>query len=325
MRTALWRLVSPVHVLEWWRRGRATSSDPTSRARLSSKGLEKNAYKNLQLQLYADILDGGFLHYGYFDDPNVDPRTLGLADLNQAQTRYAEIVLGEVTDRSAPVLDVGSGMGGMSRILLERGFTPVALTPDRAQVEFIRNTLPEIEILEGRFHEIGYEGRWGTFGTILTAESFQYLFLDNALAFIERLLKPGGSWVLCDYFRAGPEVSGSGHVWSDFVDAAHQRGWSFELQRDITLNVAPSMAFVHLLGQRIGLPAFQYLCGRLRHKHPRLHYILEPSLEQSEAVLEHHVEQSSVRTFTNNRKYMLAVLRHDPPDSERSALSAFSV
>jgi hypothetical protein len=36
------------------------------------------------LKLYADVLRGDFIHFGYFADPNTDPREISLADLERA-------------------------------------------------------------------------------------------------------------------------------------------------------------------------------------------------------------------------------------------------
>ena len=301
------RLFSPRHLREAWRRGQHPLLGETA-SKSFGDGKEKTAYANPQLQLYANILPAGFLHYGFFEDPGVDPTTISLAEIENAQRRYSERLLEKIIDQTAPVLDVGAGMGGISEMLLERGFSPVALTPDRAQARHIRSTYPKIPVLEGRFHEVGFEKWWSQFGTVLTAESFQYLFLDNAMSLIARLLKPGGRWVLCDYFRRSQEVKGSGHLWPEFVETAASRGWTHVEEIDITANVAPTMAFAHMLGEQVGVPALHYFSASLRRKRPQIHYLCEEAIEHIQCELSKRVKNSSTEKFIEARRYMLVVL-----------------
>src|SRR5947209_3019510 len=97
----------------------------------------RRSFDDSQLALYSKFLSNEFLHYGYFEDSTVQPEDISLAELGRAQTRYAELLLELVQGRSMPVLDVGCGMGGLSRMLRDRGFSPVALTPDRLQAAYV--------------------------------------------------------------------------------------------------------------------------------------------------------------------------------------------
>jgi hypothetical protein len=88
----------------------------------------KRAYDDVHLALLAKLLPGGYLHYGYFDEVDRCPREISVADIERAQKRYAELLVDLAKDKSSPVLDVGCGMGTMSKLLLDRGFAPTALT-----------------------------------------------------------------------------------------------------------------------------------------------------------------------------------------------------
>ena len=50
------------------------------------------ANRDLELQLYGKMLKYDMLHYGYFDDPDVDPETISIKDVENAQKRYAEVI-----------------------------------------------------------------------------------------------------------------------------------------------------------------------------------------------------------------------------------------
>jgi hypothetical protein len=193
-------------------------------------------------------------------------------------------------------------------MLTERGFTTIALTPDRNQVQYIESSYPGIEVIEGRFHEVGWTGFERHFGTVITAESFQYLFLDNALSTVSRILRGGGRWVMCDYFRNSPDVRGSGHVWEEFVEAAAARGWRFAHQEDITEHILPTMAFARMLGERFGMSILGYGVANLRRKRPALHYVLAEALEDVESSLCVELERVDPERWARDRRYMLLVL-----------------
>ena len=178
---------------------------------------EEQARDDPQLKLFSGLLPGDFLHYGYFDEPSVPPEELSLNDIARAQLRYAHLVTDRVVDRASPVLDIGCGMGGLIRILRERRFSPVGLTPDRRQLDYIRDTYQDVPVIAGKFEEIPVEGNAGRYGTAITAESLQYLELDRTLPLLDAILKPGGRRVACDYFRKNTALDKSGHEWADFV------------------------------------------------------------------------------------------------------------
>jgi SAM-dependent methyltransferase len=295
------------------------------RGRKADRVAGKKARGDAQLQFIAQILPDGFLHYGYFDDPDRQPEDITLNDVRRAQLRYAEVLAEQVTDRSAPALDVGCGMGGLVRLLRERGFTPVALTPDAAQITHVREQFPQVESIHAKFEELPAAAHEGRYGTVVTSESLQYLKLDQALPLLERVLKPGGRWVACDYFRTteapapdlatGPRGKGgggarerSGHYWDAFARRVRDAGWEVALERDITPNVLPTLRYVHMWGERFGMPLLGYVVGRLRRKQPGLHYVLENVLNEVESVLADNLQIVDPAIFAARKRYMLLVM-----------------
>lgn len=268
------------------------------------------AYDDPQLRLYSAILPGGFLHYGYFDDPKTQPQDVSVNDIYRAQLRYAELILEHVVDRESPVLDVGCGMGGLIKLMLDQGLRPVALSPDRTQMRHVRSTYPQAPTIESRFEDVPCEDHANRYGTIITTESLQYLDLDISLPLVEKLLRPGGRWIVCDYFRVDRAARGSEH-WDDVEKRLLRSGLRCVHHQDITSNVLPTLGYLSMWGNDIARPVLTFALEKLEAKQPGVHYALEEVIETIKSTVDRHLEAVNPRTFAATRKYMLLVMQKD--------------
>jgi SAM-dependent methyltransferase len=268
------------------------------------------AFDDERLALLAQLLPSGFLHYGYFDDPNRAAEDISVRELTAAQRRYASLLLEHVHDKSSPVLDIGCGMGALSQMLREAGFSPVALTPDRLQAAYVRKTYPGIPVIESKFEEMPEpEESAGKYGTVITSESLQYLELERTLPQMARILKPGGTWVACDYFRIGAKHGRSGHEWNLFHERLDAAGWDITYERDITPHVLPTLRYIRMWGTQFGVPFLQFALVRLRARRPGLHYILQDALSMIDDVIEHNLRLVDPEVFAANKRYALLAMR----------------
>ena len=162
---------------------------------------------------------------------NINPEDISLNRFEKAQLDYAKLFLERITDRSSPILDIGCGMGGLSNMLFNEDLTPVALTPDISQFKYIEKNYPHIKLIRGKFEELDV-GRYADyFGTVITSESLQYLKLDGSLDIINKILKKGGEWLVCDYFRKKESFEKSGHYWDTFLEKTKERGFVVIMKR----------------------------------------------------------------------------------------------
>lgn len=280
---------------------------PFLRCFRSRNGAGKAA-DDASLKLYGQILPGGYLNYGYSEDPGIAPEKTSLHSIQQAQVRYGERLADLVKDRENRVLDAGCGMGGLVGLLLKRGLQPTALTPNRTQIRRVRGDFPNVPMIEGKLEEIPLPEFRQAFGTVITSESFQYMKLPVALDVIEKILKPGGRWILCDYFRTTSAAHKSGHLWTDFTTALDQRGWRIVSEQDITANVLPTIAFVHMFGQRFGLPVAQFATERLERKRPALHFLLQDVIGELRGLMQSQLDVVDPVIFAREKKYMTLVI-----------------
>ncbi len=269
----------------------------------------RRAFDDTRLALYARLLPSDFLHYGYFEDPARLPESISLEDVARAQTRYAELLLELIGETpGGPVLDIGCGMGGLSRMMLAKGLEPVALTPDKVQVAYINKYVPGVPVIRTKFEKLDPADHAGKYGSVVTAESLQYLKLDLALPLLATVLRPGGTWVACDYFLTKPSDDKTCHNWKLFNERITEAGWRITYQRDVTPHVLPTLGFIHMLATRFGISGFDFGVLRLRRKQPGLHHLLAGLLGQIEGVIADNIALIDPVQFARDRQYMLLKL-----------------
>lgn len=271
---------------------------------------KERVFEDPQLKLYHDILPGDFLHYGYFDHPEVHPLDMTINMIYQAQERYGEKLAELINDKTNPALDVGCGMGGLLKILNKKNIPAIGLTPDAHQVKHLKNSYPN-KIIESKFEDVQPEAYLNFFGTIITSESLQYLDLPLSIAIINKILKTGGQWIACDYFRTGASGEKSGHNWAYFIRELQKGGFKISYQEDITANIIPTIAYVHHWASKIGLPLKDFLIGKFQIKAPGFYYAFSEALPEIEKKLNKNIATVDPVVFAQNKKYILMVIERE--------------
>lgn len=295
----LLRLINPVRLYRALRAGRR--AERTERTDLDP-----------QLRLYARILDHGHLHYGYFEDTDLEGAAISLADLREAQRAYARLLLDHLPDDDRPVLDCGCGMGGLLRLLAERGRAAVGVTPDAAQVEYLERTLEEVPVHRTTFEALDTRRHAAAYGAVVCSESLQYLDLERAVQVAGEILAPGGRWIICDYFRLHEAThEDSGHLLEAFREAVAEGGWSVREERDITEHVIGTLDYAHALADGIGRPLVDFLVGKLRAKKPTLYHLYREEIRRLDGRLRREMGTIDPEQFRRDKSYRLFVLERD--------------
>ena len=334
VRQILGRTFLPHHLVRRMRRRRMHRRVPTVHA-------------NAQLLLYNRMLPGDFLHYGYFDDPDTPPEEVSFAALYRAQLRYAEKLAALIERPGEPVLDAGSGMGGMLGLLRSAGYDVTGLTPDRFQVEHIRRAYPGVPVLHCRFEDMCNDRLWhdfvaqsgrgvadsspnapssrrndrfkAYFGTVIHSESIQYMRPEGVLSVMREILAPGGTWIVADYFRrdeppppstAAPRPPNrSGWRLGAFRDRLRENGLRVGHEADITAHVLPTLGFAGLLAERIGLPALDFAADKLRAKTPGVHYVVENVVARAREAAHRGAAVLDPAAFAARKRYLMMSIR----------------
>lgn len=276
-----------------------------------NKKKEKNRiYINNALKLYSKMSPGEFLHFPYFANPHILPEDISFSDIKDAGINYSNLLINHIIDKESPVLDVGCGMGELCNLLLARGYKPIGINPDRYQYSYIKKNYPDIEIINSKLEDMEYEKFKDYFGTVVTAESLQYLKLDKAFPIIGHILKPRGHWIVCDYFKKKEKITVKGqHYWDLFVNKIEKTGWKIVSQQDITQNILPFIGFCHLLTRRGLFPLLDYLIDNFKKKKPGIYFLLEDSINALRENIVKSSKQIEPEIFSQERKYMLLVMK----------------
>jgi len=276
------------------------------RFKRSNARFPKSSYDH-ELYLYSKILSSRMLHYGYFDDTGIKPESISLGMVEDAQRRYAELLIENIEPENGAVLDVGCGMGGLAEMITSRGMEVEVLTPDRNQIEFIAKSQPGVKSHRCRYEEFVPERKYGT---VINSESLQYIKLDDAFRKSGEVLAGGGRWIIADYFRLhGGGISKSAHMLDDFRSKAAENGWVIEVETDITPNILPTLDLVYMYFQRFLIPLKHYGYEKLRYKRPGLFYLSRKLRDSIDRKLEKESASLNPEMFRNEKRYMLFVLR----------------
>ncbi|MGB0369545.1 MAG: SAM-dependent methyltransferase [Flavobacteriales bacterium] len=266
---------------------------------------DKSTY-DLELYLYSKILSNDMLHFGHFDDPNIAPDTISFRTLEDAQMRYAQNIVDQILDKENAVLDVGCGMGGLTKMIQDNGMQVECLTPNKNQIEHIRVKYNFDGVHHCKFEQFNSDK---TFGTVVNSESLQYINLDNAFDKVNRLLLPDGRWIIVDYFRLdGSGINKSSHLLGDFQNKVKTNGWKVVFEQDISANILPTIAYANMFAERFLKPVKHFAYEKLRFKKPSIYYMTEGVRESIEAKITKEQASIDPTMFLNEKRYMFFVL-----------------
>ncbi len=273
-------------------------------ARQSAK-FDKSTF-DLELYLYSKILSNNMLHYGYFENSDIAPATISLKQLEDAQVKYAQNIIDEIKDTQHTVLDIGCGMGGLSSMIMDKKIPVECLTPNKNQVDFIRQSFPNLTCHPCKFEELKTNQR---FGTLINSESIQYISLDKAFEQADALAMPNARWIIVDYFRKNNDgINKSSHLLADFLKKIDASNWQLILQKDITQNVLPTLRFANMYAERFLMPIKHFGYEKLRFKIPSLYYMTSGVREKIEQKITKEKASIDPEKFENEKQYLFFVL-----------------
>jgi len=256
-----------------------------------------------ELDLYTEIFRNDFLHAGYFDPIPDDPEKLSFHAIKVAMKAYAELLVARVAPGQS-VLDLGCGTGGLLAMLKAAGAEPTGLTPNPGHAEHIRQAQPGVPVIVSGFESLDMGKYRAAFDVVICSESFHNVPLEAGVRNVREVLKPGGKWVIIDYYRTRiPAYNNSGHPMQAFRDAVARNGFRVTEEIDVTDNTTPSLAFIHAWATRIALPGVDFAAERYFMKHPVIGYLLSDEFAARRARV--RLDALDPQVFARDKRYLL--------------------
>jgi len=191
--------------------------------------------------------------YGLWDDD----LPLSFSNLAEAQQRYTNMVLEALPppgNGEVRVIDIGCGTGHLLTQLLERGYCADGLVPAPKLAEQVRKRLAKYPdtsaaLFEQTLEAFPVDEYSGYYDAALFSESFQYIPMSASFPILERIVRPGGRVVICDFFQTeysgdggpGDRSFGGGHRMKTFYTELHKYPFSLVRDEDITRRVSPNI------------------------------------------------------------------------------------
>lgn len=234
---------------------------------------KKMESRELGLILTELLLGAQDLHYGLWDGD----LELKIGNAVAAQQRYSDMLLAAlppVADRDNPprVLDIGCGTGHMITQMLDKGYLADGVSPSDALSRRVKQRLEAYaetgcRLFECRFQDFPENQYRNHYDVALFSESFQYIRMSSSYGKLEKLLKPGGLAIICDFFKTDADGDGGpgdqsfsgGHKITDFYDTLRDFPFAIVQDEDITPKMSPNLDLVnHILMNKVR-PAGQVL------------------------------------------------------------------
>lgn len=80
------------------------------------------------------------------------------------------------------------------------------------------------------------------------------------------------------------------------------------LTRDITNNVLPTIAYVYMWANQIGIPVKDFVLEKLQVKAHGIHYAMENALLEIEQKINKNIAPITPEVFAKNKQYVLMVI-----------------
>lgn len=241
--------------------------------------------RELGLLLAQQLFQVDDLHYGLWDEGE----TPTIAAMPIAQERYNGMLLAQLASlkQGARVLDIGCGTGKLLTLLNRAGFQAEGLVPSSTLARLARERLAregasQCPVHEHRFESFPTGSHRQAFDAAVFSESFQYIPMEKGLAQLGQLVRPGGTVIICDFFRTdahgdggpGDGTFGGGHPLKALHPALERAGLRVLSDTDLTRRISPNLALVDEILTRRALPASGTIHRYLSVRYPRSWQIL---------------------------------------------------
>ena len=205
-------------------------------------------FDGLDLELFfcTEILKLTSLHYGYWEESEKpkEGTKLTLECLRDGQQKYTDMLIEAIPKNVKSILDVGCGIGDVSRALSKLEYDVTAISPDSNHAKYFENQLSKLTFLQTKFEDLDIDSK---FDLILMSESQNYFPTEIGFRQCSTLLLPKGYLLVSGMFRkdSDSEITEVPNTIENYAKTAKKHGLLLIENVDITQNILPTIDFIY--------------------------------------------------------------------------------
>ena len=206
-------------------------------------------FDGLDLELFfcTEILKLNSLHYGYWEESEKlkeEGTKLTLDCVRNAQQKYTDILIEAIPENVKSILDVGCGIGDVSRALSKLEYDVTAISPDSNHAKYFENHSSKLSFFQTKFEDLKVDRQ---FDLVLMSESQNYFPTEIGFRQCTALLLPEGYLLVSGMFKkdSDSEIAEVPNTIDDYAKAAEKHGLLLIENVDITPNILPTIDFIH--------------------------------------------------------------------------------
>ncbi len=206
-------------------------------------------FDGLDLELFfcTEILKLNSLHYGYWEEsekPTEGDNKLTLECLRDGQQKYTDMLIEAIPKNVKSILDVGCGIGDVSRALSKLEYDVTAISPDGNHAKYFENHLSKLTFFQTKFEDLDIDNK---FDLILMSESQNYFPTEIGFRQCTSFLSPKGYLLVSGMFRkdSSSEIAEVPNTTEDYIKTAKKHDLLLIENVDITGNILPTIDFIY--------------------------------------------------------------------------------
>ena len=206
-------------------------------------------FDGLDLELFfcTEILKLNSLHYGYWEESEKlteGDNKLTLECLRDGQQKYTDMLIEAIPKNVKSILDVGCGIGDVSRALSKLEYDVTAISPDGNHAKYFENHLSKLTFFQTKFEDLDIDNK---FDLILMSESQNYFPTEIGFHQCTSFLLPKGYLLVAGMFRkdSNSKIAEVPNTIEDYIKTAEKHGLLLIENVDITGNILPTIDFIY--------------------------------------------------------------------------------
>ena len=142
------------------------------------------------------------------------------------------------------ILDVGCGIGDVSRALSKLEYDVTAISPDINHPKYFENHISKLTFMQTKFENLDINNK---FDLILMSESQNYFPTERGFRQCTSFLSPKGYLLVAGMFRKdkNSEIKEVTNIIEDYIKTAEKYGLLLIENLDITQNTLPTIDFIY--------------------------------------------------------------------------------